>query len=79
MAIGRFGWKANTASLLDEVAGSFAGDLSVTNPYHGYRVELGHGQVDSDDGRDDEPEMTKKQVDDTAFYSRPLLYLLLAI
>lgn len=72
MAIGRFGWKANTASLLDEVAGSFAGDLSVTNPYHGYRVELGHGQVDSDDGRDDEPEMTKKQVDDTAFYLQTL-------
>ena len=72
MAIGRFGWKANTASLLDEVAGSYSGDLGVTNPYHGYRVEIGHGQVDSDDGRDDEPEMTQKQVDDTAFYLQTL-------
>ena len=72
MAIGRFGWKANTASLLDEAAGSFLGDLGVTNPYHGYRVELGHGQIDSDDGREDDPEMTKAEVDATTFYLQTL-------
>ena len=72
MGIGRFGWKANTATLLDEAAGSYLGDLGVTNPYHGYRVELGHGQVGVDDGLNDDPEMTKYQVDATEMYLRTL-------
>ena len=31
VALGRFGWKANTPSLLQQVAGAFAGDIGVTS------------------------------------------------
>ena len=68
--VGRFGWKANTATLLDEAAGSFSGDLGVTNPY--YPVEIGKGQAHSDDGKNDDPEMSKEMVDATEFYLQTL-------
>ena len=72
MGLGRFGWKANTATLLDEAAGSFSGDLGVTNPYHGYMVEIGKGQAHSYDNENDEPEMSKDLVDATTFYLQTL-------
>lgn len=31
VALGRFGWKANRATLLDQTAGAFAGDMGITN------------------------------------------------
>lgn len=68
--VGRFGWKANTATLLDEAAGSFSGDLGVTNHY--YPIEIGKGQAFSDDGNTDGDQMTKDQVDATEFYLRTL-------
>ena len=30
--VGRFGWKANTATLLDEAAGSFSGEFRSNKP-----------------------------------------------
>ena len=55
MAIGRFGWKANTPTLFQQSAGAFNGDMGITSTLfpgescEGYRPECGsHGIEISD-------------------------------
>ncbi len=72
--IGRFGWKANTATVREQVAGAFLGDMGLTTPTrtHGGASlsELGVAAIAYEDG--DEPEVTAKIFDHVVFYSSVL-------
>ncbi|MGC1481950.1 MAG: di-heme oxidoredictase family protein [Chthoniobacterales bacterium] len=72
--IGRFGWKANTATVREQVAGAFLGDMGLTSPTrtHGGASlsELGVASLAYED--EDEPEVTEKIFDHVVFYSSVL-------
>ncbi len=72
--IGRFGWKANTATVREQVAGAFLGDMGLTTPTrpHGGASlsELGVAAIAYEDG--DEPEVTERIFDHVVFYSSVL-------
>ncbi len=48
--LGRFGWKANTPSLLQQSAAAFANDIGVTNPL--FPEPDGHAELDADNLHD---------------------------
>jgi CxxC motif-containing protein (DUF1111 family) len=68
--LGRFGWKANTATVLEQTAGAYNGDMGVTNYYLPF--ETGYGQTNGDDGLGDDPEITDDILDQVAFYVKTL-------
>ncbi len=72
--IGRFGWKANTATVREQVAGAFLGDMGLTTPTrtHGGASlsELGVAAIAYED--DGEPEVAEKIFDNVVFYSSVL-------
>ncbi len=51
ITLGRFGWKANQPSLLQQVAAAYNGDIGVTNSI--FPKESSYGQPQYD-GRDDD-------------------------
>ncbi len=71
--IGRFGWKSNTATVREQVAGAFLGDMGLTSPSrtHGGASlsDLGVAELAYEDG---EPEVTEKIFDHVVFYSSVL-------
>jgi CxxC motif-containing protein (DUF1111 family) len=72
--IGRFGWKANTATVREQVAGAFLGDMGLTSPArtHGGASlsELGVAAIAYEE--EGEPEVTAKIFDHVVFYSSVL-------
>ncbi|MFT5486178.1 MAG: CxxC motif-containing protein (DUF1111 family) [Paracoccaceae bacterium] len=79
LALGRFGWKAGKATIVDQSAGAFAGDIGISTPLH----PKGHGDcTDSQAHCQKAPSGNSKQHDDVeasqavldlvAFYSRNL-------
>lgn len=71
MAIGRLGWKANVATVEDQVAGAFHGDIGITSSLHpaqncGDRTDC----LDAPDGG--EPELTDSRLDSVSLYQRTL-------
>ena len=68
--IGRFGWKANTATLLEQSAAAFVNDMGITN--YLFPQETGAGQTNGDDGLSDDPEIDRQTLDDVAFYCQTL-------
>lgn len=67
--IGRFGWKANNPTLLQQTAGAYNGDMGITSPY--FPVESAHG-TSQDDGLDDDPEISQETLDAVVFYVQTL-------
>ena len=68
--IGRFGWKANTATILEQCAGAFVNDMGITN--YLFNEETGKGQSNGSDGLADDPELSRKDLNDVTFYCQTL-------
>lgn len=69
MQLGRFGWKANTASILTQVASAFNQDMGLTN-----RVvpsESSFGQIQYD-GLNDDPELPDTILNQVKYYAQTL-------
>jgi CxxC motif-containing protein (DUF1111 family) len=68
-ALGRFGWKAEQPTLLQQSAAAYNEDMGITNPL--FPLESTHGQL-QDDGRNDDVELTDSVLHAVAFYVRTL-------
>ncbi|WP_060874130.1 di-heme oxidoreductase family protein [Myroides odoratus] len=68
--LGRFGWKANTASLLEQCAAAFNNDMGITNYVFPY--ETGYGQTNGDDGLNAGIEVSNALVNAVTFYTQTL-------
>ncbi len=71
-SIGKYGWKANKATLLDQTAGAFQGDIGITSPlFPNESHSLSHL-----DPREfpsgGSPEIEKRDLDDVVFYLKTL-------
>jgi CxxC motif-containing protein (DUF1111 family) len=67
--IGRFGWKANTASILTQVAGAYNQDMGITNSV--FPLENTHSQRQFDHLSDD-PELPDSLLHAVSFYVQSL-------
>ncbi len=67
--LGRFGWKANNASLLEQTAGAIHQDIGITS--YIFPQESASGQV-QDDGLTDDPEIDSQSLVNLAFYVQSL-------
>ena len=67
--IGRFGWKANQPTLVQQAAAAYRNDMGITNPMFSTESTLGQPQHD---GVDDEPEIDMSVVEVAAFYTQTL-------
>lgn len=63
--LGRFGWKANTATLVEQCAAAFVNDMGITN----YLFPI---ESSGSNHLHDEPEITKDIVDNVTFYTQTL-------
>ena len=63
--LGRFGWKANNPTLLQQVATAYREDIGITTPYFPRESTAGQPQAD---GISDDPELSPEILDDAVFY-----------
>ena len=68
--IGRFGWKANSSSVLVQCAGAYVEDMGVTN--YVFPNETGFNQSNGQDGLNDDPEISNAILDAVALYCKTL-------
>ena len=68
--LGRFGWKANTATILEQSAGAYNHDMGITT--YLFSSETGYEQTNGNDGYGDDPEITKEILDQVVFYCQTL-------
>lgn len=68
--LGRFGWKANTATIIEQCAMAYLEDMGITSPY--FAQETGQGQSNGTDGLDDDPEIDLQTLEQVAFYCKTL-------
>src|SRR6185436_17627295 len=69
LRLGRFGWKAEQPTVLQQSAGAYAEDMGITNPL--FPHESCSGQPQSD-GLNDDYELTDSILHAVAFYVRTL-------
>lgn len=69
LQLGRFGWKANTSSVMTQVATAFNQDMGVTNSV--LPVESSYGQTQAD-GLKDDPELPDSLLNAVKFYAQTL-------
>jgi CxxC motif-containing protein (DUF1111 family) len=67
--LGRFGWKANTASILTQVASAFNQDMGITSSVLPVENSFGQPQYD---GLKDDPELPDSLLNAVKFYSQTL-------
>ncbi len=67
--LGRFGLKANTATLLTQVAAAYNNDIGITS--YVFPTETNYGQP-QDDGQGDDPELADSLLDAVRFYVQSL-------
>ncbi len=67
--LGRFGWKANTASLLTQVAAAYNQDMGITSSI--FPKESSYGQQ-QDDKLQDDPEISATVLHSVAYYMQTL-------
>ena len=75
MRIGRFGWKANVASLAHQTAGAFLGDMgitSATNPNEACTPTQTDCLAAARGGKDGAPEIDDRTFGDVVFYTAAL-------
>jgi CxxC motif-containing protein (DUF1111 family) len=70
--LGRFGWKANKATLIDQTAGAFVGDIGITS-----NLFLSENHTDAQDLTDPfpsggTPEIKERDLEDVVFYLQTL-------
>ncbi|MBP7183981.1 MAG: thiol oxidoreductase [Saprospiraceae bacterium] len=68
--LGRFGWKASTATVYEQCAGAYNHDMGITNPL--ISVETWYGQQGMDDGLQDDPELNIETLEAVAHYCKTL-------
>lgn len=68
--LGRFGWKANTGTILVQCAAAYVEDMGITN--YVFPNETGHNQSNGQDGLNDDPEITNEVLDQVALYCKTL-------
>lgn len=68
--LGRFGWKANTATLLDQCADAFTNDMGITHYLH--PVDLSYGQPNGEKDNKKPVELSDYDLDAVVFYARTL-------
>lgn len=68
--LGRFGWKANTATILEQCAGAYNGDMGITSYLK--PIETGFGQTNGEDGLGDDPELPDAILHQVATYCQTL-------
>ena len=67
--LGRFGWKANQPSILQQVAGALNGDMGITSSIFPKENSVGQPQFDH---RNDDPELSDSLLHAIAFYIKTL-------
>jgi CxxC motif-containing protein (DUF1111 family) len=67
--LGRFGWKANTASILTQVATAFNQDMGITSSVLPVESSFGQSQYD---GLSDDPELPDSLLNSVKFYAQTL-------
>ena len=67
--VGRFGWKANVPTIIDQIAGALSNDMGITTSL--IPVETSFGQP-QDDGLKDDPELTDSVLNALDFYIHTL-------
>jgi CxxC motif-containing protein (DUF1111 family) len=67
--LGRFGWKANTSSIVTQVATAFNQDMGVTNSLMPVESSFGQSQYD---GLTDDPELPDSLLNAVKFYAQTL-------
>ncbi|MDI1256761.1 MAG: di-heme oxidoredictase family protein [Flavobacterium sp.] len=70
MQLGRFGWKANTASIMAQCASAYVEDMGITNPF--FQNESGFDQSNGQDGLTDDPEIPMSILNQVALYCKTL-------
>lgn len=68
--LGRFGWKANTGTILVQCAAAYVEDMGITNPV--FPNETGYNQSNGQDGLNDDPEINNDVLNQVALYCRTL-------
>ena len=68
--IGRFGWKGNTATVFEQCAGAYNGDMGITNAL--FNIETGFGQTNGSDGLADDPEVSQQTLENITLYIKTL-------
>ena len=68
--LGRFGWKANTATIAVQCASAYLEDMGITSPL--FINESGYGQSNGNDGINDDPEITAETLQSVALYCKTL-------
>jgi len=68
--LGRFGWKANQPTVIQQVARAYQQDMGVTTPY--YPHDNDYGYPEAEDGLDDDPELSQQILEQTTFYVQTL-------
>lgn len=75
LRLGRFGWKANVATLAQQTAGAFVGDIGITSAQHP-QPPCTAAQADCraapGGGRDGGPEIDERTLGDVVFYQATL-------
>lgn len=67
--LGRFGWKANNPTILQQSAGAYNEDMGITN--YVFPTESSHGQIQYDT-RNDDPELPDSLLRAVSFYVQTL-------
>jgi CxxC motif-containing protein (DUF1111 family) len=72
-ALGRIGWKANVATVADQVAGAFNGDIGITSPVQPEEEDCEFSPLVCEGvHRDGEPEIDRERLGNVVFYSQTL-------
>ncbi|MCB1122510.1 MAG: c-type cytochrome, partial [Verrucomicrobiae bacterium] len=71
-ALGRFGWKANKATLMDQTAGAFVGDIGITNNVFPQENHTEAEALSEDHPSGGSPEISDQDLDDVVFYLQTL-------
>jgi CxxC motif-containing protein (DUF1111 family) len=68
--LGRFGWKANTPSIVVQSAGAYNNDMGITTPL--FPIESSYGQSNGESELADDPEIPQRILDEVTFYCQTL-------
>ncbi|MBI5774025.1 MAG: c-type cytochrome [Verrucomicrobia bacterium] len=72
MAVGRFGWKAEQPTVLEQTAGAFAGDIGITSSLAPEENHTARQEVCVKQPNGGAPEASDRILHDVAFYGRTL-------
>ena len=70
--LGRFGWKANKATLLDQTAGAFVGDIGITSYLFPFENHTASQELSDQFPTGGSPEIDKRDLEDVVFYLQTL-------